>query len=69
MIAFAGLAFAAALVDAHLPLPIAIAATIVFAALIGANETWTDRHPDAAALVHRDLGVPVHISWPDAGRA
>ena len=36
MIAFAGLAFAAALVDAHLPLPIAIAATIVFAALIGA---------------------------------
>ncbi len=36
MIAFAGLAFAAALVDGHLPLPIAIAATMVFAALIGA---------------------------------
>jgi simple sugar transport system permease protein len=36
MIAFAGLAFAAALVDAHLPLPVAIAATMVFAALVGA---------------------------------
>jgi simple sugar transport system permease protein len=36
MIAFAGLAFAAALVDAHLPLPIAIGGTMVFAALIGA---------------------------------
>jgi len=36
MIAFAGLAFAALLVNAHLPLSVAIAATIVFAALVGA---------------------------------
>jgi simple sugar transport system permease protein len=36
MIAFAGLAFAAALVNAHWPLPIAIVATMVFAAMVGA---------------------------------
>ena len=36
MIAFAGLAFAAALVNAHLPLPVAIVATMVFAAIVGA---------------------------------
>ena len=36
MIAFAGLAFAALLVNAHLPLSVAIVATIVFAALVGA---------------------------------
>jgi simple sugar transport system permease protein len=36
MVAFAGLAFAAALIDAHLPLPLAILATLVFAALVGA---------------------------------
>src|SRR5260370_17794685 len=36
MIAFAGLAFAAALVNAHWPLPVAILATMVFAAMVGA---------------------------------
>jgi len=36
MIAFAGLAFAAALVNAHWPLPVAIVATMVFAAIVGA---------------------------------
>jgi simple sugar transport system permease protein len=36
MIAFAGLAFAAALVNAHLPLSVAIVATMVFAAMVGA---------------------------------
>jgi simple sugar transport system permease protein len=36
MVAFAGLAFAAALIDGHLPLPLAILATLVFAALVGA---------------------------------
>jgi simple sugar transport system permease protein len=36
MIAFAGLAFAAALVNAHWPLPVAIVATMVFAAVVGA---------------------------------
>ena len=36
MIAFAGLAFAAALVNAHWPLPVAIVATMVFAAMVGA---------------------------------
>ena len=36
MIAFAGLAFAALLIDAHLPLLVAILATLAFAALVGA---------------------------------
>lgn len=36
MIAFAGLAFAAALVDMNWPLPLAILATLVFAAMVGA---------------------------------
>jgi simple sugar transport system permease protein len=36
MVAFAGLAFAAALIDGHFPLPLAILATLVFAALVGA---------------------------------
>ena len=36
MIAFAGLAFAAALVNVHWPLPLAILATLVFAAMVGA---------------------------------
>jgi simple sugar transport system permease protein len=36
MIAFTGLVFAAALVDAHWPLPIAVLATLIFASLVGA---------------------------------
>ena len=68
MVAFSGLIFGGFLLLAGLPLLPAILATFVGGGGPRRHQR-PDRHPHAAAVLHRHAGVPVHPARPFARRA